>query len=302
MGARAVEWVAGYHDSIRDLPIAPRTSAAALRELLAEPLPVEGRDFADLLTIFRDVIVPGSRHNGHPRFFGYVSAPGIPVAAVADFLASALNANLPAWRSAPAPVELEHVAIDWIKRPGLRPGRRGPVHQRRIDGQLHRARRRAAPPLRRRGRRPRCGRPPGTAAGLRLHRDPPLDPQGRRAARDRAGERPGDPGGRRFPDGRRRPRARHRGGPGRRGGTVVRGGERWHGRHRRGRPAGRDRSGRPAVRAVDARRRVLWRLRAARAVCPSPLRRDGGGRLDRPGPAQVALPARGLRLPHLPRS
>lgn len=115
MGGRAVEWIAAHHESIGDLPISPRTSAAALKELLAEPLPAEGRDFADLLRVFRDVVVPGSRHNGHPRFFGYVSAPGTAVAAVADLLASALNANLPAWRSAPAPVELEHVAIDWIK-------------------------------------------------------------------------------------------------------------------------------------------------------------------------------------------
>ncbi len=115
IGVRAVEWVAAYADSIRDLPVAPHTSAAELRRLLAEPLPVEGRDFADLLAVFRDVIVPNTRHNGHPRFFGYVSAPGTPVAAVADLLASALNPNLTAWRSAPAPVELEHLVIDWIK-------------------------------------------------------------------------------------------------------------------------------------------------------------------------------------------
>ncbi|MGC5019358.1 pyridoxal phosphate-dependent decarboxylase family protein [Micromonospora sp. DT47] len=115
MGMEAVEWVAAYHGSIRDRPVAPRTSAAELRDLLAEPLPAEGRDFSHLLDVFRDVIVPGSRHNGHPRFFGYVSAPGTAVASVADFLASALNANLPAWRSAPAPTELEHVAIGWIK-------------------------------------------------------------------------------------------------------------------------------------------------------------------------------------------
>ncbi|WP_120676198.1 pyridoxal phosphate-dependent decarboxylase family protein [Micromonospora musae] len=114
MGTAAVEWAAAYHESIRDLPIAPRVSAAELNRRLAEPLPVDGRDFAELLDVFRDVIVPGSRHNGHPRFFGYVSAPGTAVAAVADLLASTLNANLPAWRSAPAPTELEHVTIGWI--------------------------------------------------------------------------------------------------------------------------------------------------------------------------------------------
>jgi aromatic-L-amino-acid/L-tryptophan decarboxylase len=72
------------------------------------------------------VIVPGTRHNGHPRFFGYVSAPGTAVAAVADLLASGLNANLPAWRSAPAPVEVERLAVDWIGQAlGLGPGAGG---------------------------------------------------------------------------------------------------------------------------------------------------------------------------------
>ena len=112
MGAAAVEWVAGYLESIRDLPVMPETSSAQLRSLLAEPLPAEGREFGRLLEVFATVIAPGTRHTAHPRFFGYVSAPGTAVASVADLLASALNANLPAWRSAPAPVELERLTID----------------------------------------------------------------------------------------------------------------------------------------------------------------------------------------------
>ena len=115
MAASAADWVVAYVESIRSMPVAPDTSSAQLRARIAEPLPIHGRDFADLLDVFRDVIVPGARHNGHPRFFGYVSSPGTAIASVADFLASALNANMPAWRPAPAPTELEHLAIDWIK-------------------------------------------------------------------------------------------------------------------------------------------------------------------------------------------
>lgn len=126
MAAAAAEWMVSYHDTVADLPVAPRVSSADLRAELAEPLPQQGRDFADLLDTFRDVIVPGSRHNSHPRFFGYVSAPGTAVASVADFLASGLNANLTAWRSAPAPVEVEHVAIGWIAEAlGVGPGAGG---------------------------------------------------------------------------------------------------------------------------------------------------------------------------------
>jgi aromatic-L-amino-acid/L-tryptophan decarboxylase len=126
MASAATDWVAGYLDSVAELPVAPTSSAASLQAALASPLPVEGRDFASLLAVFRDVIVPGSRHHAHPRFFGYVSAPGTAVAAVADFLASALNANLPAWRSSPAAVEVERLTIDWIRQAlGCPPGTGG---------------------------------------------------------------------------------------------------------------------------------------------------------------------------------
>src|SRR5947207_2464590 len=48
--------------------------------------------------------------------FGYVQSPGTPIAVFADLLASTLNANLTIWRSAPAPVDLERLTIDWIRQ------------------------------------------------------------------------------------------------------------------------------------------------------------------------------------------
>ncbi len=115
-GNAAVEAMANYLDSIRDRPLYPHTSSQEIREKLDRILPVEGIPFEGLLEIFNDVIVPASRHNGHPRMFGYVQAPGTAIAAFADLLASTLNSNLTAWRSAPAAVEIERLTIDWIKQ------------------------------------------------------------------------------------------------------------------------------------------------------------------------------------------
>jgi aromatic-L-amino-acid/L-tryptophan decarboxylase len=115
-GDAAVEAVATYLDSIRDRRVYPETSARQIREKLDRTLPEQGVDFSRLLEIFNDVLVPASRQNGHPRMFGYVQAPGTALAAFADLLASTLNANLTAWRSAPAAVELERLTIDWIKQ------------------------------------------------------------------------------------------------------------------------------------------------------------------------------------------
>ena len=115
-GNAAVEAMSQYLSSIAQQRVYPNTSAAEIRQKLETVLPVEGSSFDHLLGIFNNAIAPLSRANAHPRMFGYVQSPGTAIAALADLLASTLNANLTAWRSAPAAVELERVTLDWIKQ------------------------------------------------------------------------------------------------------------------------------------------------------------------------------------------
>src|ERR1035438_4801572 len=91
------------------------TTSAGLRQRLDEPAPSTGLPFTDLLGTVRDVVEEFSRHNGHPRFFGYVSSPGAPVAAMGSMIAAALNINVTCWRSGPAATEMELLCIRWIQ-------------------------------------------------------------------------------------------------------------------------------------------------------------------------------------------
>ena len=115
-GNAVVELLVDYLGGLGDRKLYGDFSSREIRAQLNEALPVDGGDFENLLKIFREQIIPFSRHNAHPRMFGYVQSPGTPLAAFADLLASTLNANLTAWRSAPAPVELERLTIDWIRQ------------------------------------------------------------------------------------------------------------------------------------------------------------------------------------------
>lgn len=112
----AVQLMAGYFGGIRERKVYRDMSSRDIRDRLDSALPIKGSDFDELLRVFRDTIIPFSRQNAHPRMFGYVQSPGSPLAAFADLLASTLNANLTVWRSAPAPVELERLTIDWIRQ------------------------------------------------------------------------------------------------------------------------------------------------------------------------------------------
>ncbi|MFQ5700516.1 MAG: pyridoxal phosphate-dependent decarboxylase family protein, partial [Acidobacteriota bacterium] len=92
----------------------PDTRGSDLLGLLREPLPVDGLSARVLLRELRRKILPFMRDNGSPRFFGYVMSPPSSPGVVADLIASALDQNVTAWRSAPGATEVERLVIDWL--------------------------------------------------------------------------------------------------------------------------------------------------------------------------------------------
>jgi aromatic-L-amino-acid/L-tryptophan decarboxylase len=111
---RAVALVADYFHRISELPIFPSATAEEIAAEIGGSLPFEGSDdLNDLLTACERIIA-NSRHTGHPRFFGYVASPATAVGAFADLMASALNQNVPAWRSAPAATHIERTTVRWL--------------------------------------------------------------------------------------------------------------------------------------------------------------------------------------------
>ena len=115
-GNSVIQLMSDYLGNLRDRGVYRHMFSRRIRDRLDAALPTKGTDFDGLLRVFREDIIPFSRQNAHPRMFGYVQSPGTPIAAFADLLASTLNANLTVWRSAPAPVEVERLTIDWIRQ------------------------------------------------------------------------------------------------------------------------------------------------------------------------------------------
>lgn len=113
LSEQASALVANYFATISDLPVFPNTTAEELAARFDSTLPLQGEA---LETLFADCrkIMEASRHNGHPRFFGYVASPATPAGAFADLIASALNANVTSWRSGPAATEIERTVVRWL--------------------------------------------------------------------------------------------------------------------------------------------------------------------------------------------
>jgi glutamate/tyrosine decarboxylase-like PLP-dependent enzyme len=113
LSAGSTALVLDYFARISELPVFPDTTSAQISERLPATLPAEGEPLERLMEDCRSLI-NASRHNGHPRFFGYVASPSTPVGAFADLIASALNQNVTSWRSAPAATHVERVVVRWL--------------------------------------------------------------------------------------------------------------------------------------------------------------------------------------------
>ena len=113
ISSRAAALVSEYFASIRERPVMAPNHAGKTKESVNIELPLEGRPLEQLIEECRTVM-DLSRHNGHPRFFGYVASPSTPIGAYADLIASALNANITCWRSAPGGTEIEQLVVRWL--------------------------------------------------------------------------------------------------------------------------------------------------------------------------------------------
>src|SRR5579862_1915584 len=111
LAARMVALVADFYTQLGEMRAYPQTSGEETTRAFEEELPATGLREAALDALER--VVQMSRPPS-PRFFGYVLGSGEPVAALGDLLASVLNQNVTAWRSAPAAVTIEHTVVGWL--------------------------------------------------------------------------------------------------------------------------------------------------------------------------------------------
>ena len=113
LSSRVTQLVAEYYSEISNLPVFPETHGGQTNEKLGTSIPLEAEPLDQLLDDCR-AILKGSRHNGHPRFFGYVASPSTAPGACADLIASAVNVNVTSWRSGPAATEIERTVVSWL--------------------------------------------------------------------------------------------------------------------------------------------------------------------------------------------
>jgi len=150
----ALEWVARYLGSVRDLPVAAGVSPGEVVRALPGGPPAEPEELATILGDLDRVVLPAVTHWNHPRFFGYFGITGSLPGIAGELAAAALNVNGMLWRTCPAATELEEVATRWLARLLGLPEWFGLIHDTASTSTftaLAAARHRLDPEIRRRG-------------------------------------------------------------------------------------------------------------------------------------------------------
>ena len=113
ISSQATQLVFEYLTTISERPVRAENYAGKTTGSIDIELSAEGVPLDKLIAECRTVL-DLSRHNGHPRFFGYIASPSTPIGAYADLIASALNANITCWRSSAAGTEIERMVVRWL--------------------------------------------------------------------------------------------------------------------------------------------------------------------------------------------
>ncbi len=115
LGYALVDQIAAFYDSLPGRAVTTGEPPREIRTHLPDTgLPEHGMPADELLAETAKVLFDHSLHIGHPKFFGYITSPSVPIGVLADLLASAVNPNLGGWALSPVGTEIERQTIRWI--------------------------------------------------------------------------------------------------------------------------------------------------------------------------------------------
>ncbi len=115
-GHEVIDWIAHYLEHTRDYPVLPKVQPGDLTRALPRSGPDKGESYDAILRDFDNIVLPAVTHWNHPRFLAYFACSGSAPAILAEALSAALNTNGLSWKSSPAIVELEQVALGWLRQ------------------------------------------------------------------------------------------------------------------------------------------------------------------------------------------
>lgn len=112
--ADAADRIVAHIESLPRQPAAVTEGGAALARSLAEPMPVRGRPWPELLDLLFERVIPVSFNTAGPGYLAYIPGGGLPQTAVADLISGATNRYVGVFAAAPGLAQIEANVVRWF--------------------------------------------------------------------------------------------------------------------------------------------------------------------------------------------
>ena len=115
IGYRLVDAIADFYEKIYQIPVTTGETPTQIQAVLGkDALPENGTAVSAIFDRATDLLFNYSLFNGHPKFFGYITAAPTQIGALADLLAAAVNPNVGANILSPMATAIEKQTVKWL--------------------------------------------------------------------------------------------------------------------------------------------------------------------------------------------
>jgi aromatic-L-amino-acid/L-tryptophan decarboxylase len=137
-GHEVIDWISNYLEHVEDYPVLAQVKPGELVAQLPVSPPEKGEAMEAILSDVDRLIPRALTHWNHPSFFAYFatssSAPGI----FGELFSAAFDVKSMLWRTSPAAIELEQVALSWLRQMmGLDAGLDGIIYDTASVASMH---------------------------------------------------------------------------------------------------------------------------------------------------------------------
>ena len=113
-GHALIDWIAGYMESVENLPVQSTVEPGEIRQKIPESAPEIPESFDALLADLDSVVMPGVTHWQSPNWFAYFPANSSPPAVLGELATAGLAVQGMLWSTSPAATEIESAVLDWL--------------------------------------------------------------------------------------------------------------------------------------------------------------------------------------------
>ncbi len=115
-GHELVDWLADYMQEVENYPVVSTAKPGEIKSRIPSSPPSAKEPMENILTDFRNLILPGMTHWQHPGWFAYFPANNSPPSVLAELLTAGLGAQCMIWQTSPAAAELEEAVMEWLQQ------------------------------------------------------------------------------------------------------------------------------------------------------------------------------------------